>query len=382
MLKLLTQEDFPNTISMIDSGLLEEVAPGMVAGFWLASEPETFWVSARGSRRKYPSLLPMNPDTIFDLASVSKVFATASLFALLVQRGWIHWDTPLSAVLSEYPFGKNITCRHLLSHTSGLPAWSPFYEKMKEHFGEDSLVFASVSERQYKMREFVFQVPLDAPVGSRVLYSDLSFLLLGYLLEQITSLPLDDAVTDLLWRPMGLTQPYFMRTTRPVFEAIDLAVAATEDCPWRKGVLQGQVHDDNCWSMGGYAGHAGAFAEISDLLMFAKKMLGGFLSRSVLTEAWSRVSQPQGCERTAGWDTPTGVSPAVGKYFSPQTVGHLGFTGTSFWIDLTRGLAVALLTNRVHPTRENSKIKSFRPRFHDALMIDLFKNGLISRLKN
>src|SRR5690606_30129857 len=121
----------------------------------------------------------------------------------------------------------------------------------------------------------------------------------------------------------------------------------------------------------GYAGHAGAFGTVSDLLVFGKKLLGGYFSRETIREAWNRVERPAGCDRTPGWDTPSGDEPAFGRLFSPASVGHLGFTGTSFWIDPENRLVVALLTNRVHPSRENPLIKPFRRRFHEALARDL-----------
>lgn len=168
---------------------------------------------------------------------------------------------------------------------------------------------------------------------------------------------------------MGVQDAFYARVDRSVEKGrLDL-VAATEESVWRGGVLQGQVHDDNCWAMGGYGGHAGAFGSVQDVLHFSKMLMGGFLSRETLNVTWTRVSRPLGCERTLGWDTPS-VGSSAGQCFSKNSVGHLGYTGTSLWIDLDAELAVCLLTNRVHPIRENEKIKTFRPRFHDAIRID------------
>jgi CubicO group peptidase (beta-lactamase class C family) len=170
---------------------------------------------------------------------------------------------------------------------------------------------------------------------------------------------------------MGLPGAEFRRVTRGVEESRIEEAAATENCPWRGGVLQGQVHDDNCWAMGGYAGHAGAFGAVRDVPQFSAELSTRFLSRETLQAAWTRVSEPPGCERTLGWDTPSGQDPAASSLFSPRSVGHLGFTGTSLWIDPDAGLAAALLSNRVHPSRENAGIKPFRARFHRALREDL-----------
>ena len=136
-------------------------------------------------------------------------------------------------------------------------------------------------------------------------------------------------------------------------------------------MLQGQVHDDNCWAMGGYAGHAGVFGCAEDVLRFAARLLGGFFPKEILGALWTRVALPVGCERTLGWDTPSGLLSSAGKKASARMVGHLGFTGTSLWIDPVEGWAVTLLSNRVHPSRDNQKIRSFRPVFHDTLAEEL-----------
>jgi CubicO group peptidase (beta-lactamase class C family) len=218
------------------------------------------------------------------------------------------------------------------------------------------------------MRELVLAARPEVPPDTRTVYSDLSFLILGFVLEEILQLPLDEAVQRFVWKPMRL-KAFFKRTDR----SIDLGrlpdVAATENSQWRGGVLQGQVHDDNCWAMGGYGGHAGAFGTVEDVLRFARALAAGFLSPTTLKAQWTRVPQPPGCERTLGWDTPSqqGGEPSASTAFSPLSVGHLGFTGTSLWIDPPAGVAVALLTNRVHPSRENILIRGFRPRFHQLI---------------
>lgn len=319
--------------------------------------------------------LPMERDTIFDLASLTKVFATSALAMTLIERGWIQWDTPVRSILPNFRHA-GVTLKHLASHTSGLPAWYPLFEKMRESFHRDDLETLPIKIRQEAMRKLVFGIDLERSVGTKAVYSDLGFLTLGFALEEVTGLPLDQAVMRFVWRPMGLSErgrtgPYFVHTNQAVFRARDDRVAATEDSAWRHGVIQGQVHDDNCWAMGGYGGHAGAFGTAEDLLLYGKKFFSGYFSRMNLQAAWTRVADPGDCERTPGWDTPSGNSPAFGKTFSSKSVGHLGFTGTSFWIDPENGKVVTLLTNRVHPTRENTLIKSFRGKFHEALATDL-----------
>lgn len=370
-------ESFPETRKILEQGLQDGAFPGVVAGVWSARDPDLFHLGWGGDRRlkhKGLSLLPMERETIFDLASVSKVFATGGLAMALIERGWIRWDTTVQSILPEYRYA-GTTLRHLASHTSGLPAWAPLFEKVREFFHFDELETVPVDQRQWAMRKFVFDVDLERAVGTKAVYSDIGFLLLGFCLEEVTRLPLDKAVERFLWKPMGLHEhgdgPFYVRTENAAFRARIESVAATEDCPWRKAVIQGQVHDDNCWAMGGYGGHAGAFGTARDLLHYGKKLLAGYFSREVMHEAWKRVAEPEECDRTPGWDTPSGDTPAFGKKFSAHSVGHLGFTGTSFWIDPKNGIAVTLLTNRVHLSRENIQIRAFRGAFHDAVAFDL-----------
>jgi CubicO group peptidase (beta-lactamase class C family) len=380
---LLGFEAFPQAREVLRAGLAEGVYPGCVAGVWSRKDPDVFhfgWGGVRRLRIKGLTTQPMERDTLFDLASVSKVFATGALAMALVERGWITWETPVRAILADFRH-PGITLGDLAAHTSGLPDWYPFFSRMREIFQTAELERIAVDERQSVMRDIVMEVDLERAPRTKAVYSDVGFLVLGFALEEVTGLPLDLAVERLVWRPMGLYEdpthgktrgPFYHRTIEPAFRDRDETVAATEDCPWRRGVLQGQVHDDNCWSMGGYGGHAGAFGNARTLLRFGRKLLDGYFSPAVTRQAWTRVPVPEGCDRTFGWDTPSGETPALGKIFSGHSVGHLGYTGTSFWIDPVNQVVVTLLTNRVHPTRENTKIKPFRGRFHDALAKDLF----------
>jgi len=367
-LSLLTPDNFSLTCQLIDQGIQEQVAPGMVAGYWRLQDPDRIHVYASGAKRQVPSVQPMSVDTAFDLASLTKIMATAALTAVLVDRRWLNWDTRLQAILPEF-CSPEITLGHLLSHTAGFVAWRPLWENIRSQFLPHELHAVSVEKRQQAMRELVLEIAPEVEPGQRCLYSDISFLLLGFALEKITQMPLDRAVQEHVWNSWGLDTAFFRRVTQYVQQAPLDHVAATENCPWRGGVLQGQVHDDNCWAMGGYAGHAGAFGTIRDVLHFARGLLNGeWISRSTLQQSW--VSTSLG--RTwGGWDTVSLTGSSTGQYFSNRSVGHLGFTGTSLWIDPDAELAVALLTNRVHPSRENNKIREFRPLFHDAIRKDL-----------
>jgi len=217
------------------------------------------------------------------------------------------------------------------------------------------------------MRELVLAVKPERAPLERTVYSDLGFLILGFIAEEILQMPLDQALERWVIEPMGLNETWTRRvTSQSVVSHLD-HVAPTEDCPWRGGLLKGLVHDDNCWSMGGYGGHAGFFSTARDVLFSVYRLWTGFLDFQVLSHLWSPAPPPHQGERTWGWDRPdAGGKSSAGQFFSRNTVGHLGFTGTSLWIDLSGGFAVTLLTNRVCPDRSNEKIRTYRPHFHDA----------------
>ncbi len=358
------------TLQALRRGVDSRVAPGFVVGIWRNREPDRFLLGLAGERRQVPSRLRLSVETVFDLASLTKVVATAPLAAALVDRGWLSWDTPISSVLPEFG-SSDVELRHLLSHTAGFVAWRSFWQTLRAqlapHGGGAQLERVSVERRQSLMRKLILgEVPDEKP-GTKMLYSDVSFLLLGFMLEKLTGRPLHRAVEAFVWRPMGLTGLEF-RVGHQVSEEI----AATELCPWRERVLQGEVHDDNCWAMGGYAGHAGVFGNAEGVLGFIRGLvLGRLLTPQTLAQMWTPVSSPVGCGRTLGWDTPSEVGSSAGRFFSRHSVGHLGFSGTSVWYDLDAQVAVVLLSNRVHPARDNTKMKEFRPILHDAVRTDL-----------
>jgi CubicO group peptidase (beta-lactamase class C family) len=256
----------------------------------------------------------------------------------------------------------NIALGQLLNHTSGLPAWRPYFQRLKKR---------PADRRRARLRELLGAETLEAPPGSRFCYSDLGYLLLGEVVTAVSGVDLDCYLKTRLLAPLGITGLCFAPLDRPLpFDRHQ--VAATELCPWRGGLLKGRVHDDNAWMLGGVAGHAGLFGTISavgQLLAYLLDTYHGFdrgpLSPALMRFAWRRdQSTPHGL----GFDFPAAENASAGSRFSFATVGHLGFTGTSFWIDLPRRITVVLLTNRVHPTRYHGAIQAFRPLFHDAVM--------------
>lgn len=365
---LMKPTDFPRTVRVLDESTGPGGVPGAVLGAFSLKHPQNLFLLARGHRRIIPTPQPMQTDTSFDVSSLTKVLTTASLATLLIERGGLSWTTPVRSFFDQPSFD-GIEIRHLLSHTAGFNAWKPYWEMLRSQFGPE-VHLAPISDRQNAMRKLILETAPEARPGERCVYSDVSALLLGFILEDVLRMPLDQAASTLIWEPWGLRSLRYHRIDAMGAHLLLDEVAATENCPWRHQVLQGQVHDDNCWAMGGYSGHAGVFGNAEDILLFARKWMQNAWTPALTRKAWTKVQEPVGCERTMGWDTPSGQTPSCGKYFSASTVGHLGFTGVSLWIDPQEGLAVTLLTNRVHPSRENLAIRAIRPKIHDAFRED------------
>jgi CubicO group peptidase (beta-lactamase class C family) len=294
-------------------------------------------------------------DSIFDLASVTKVIATTSMAMLLYDRGSLDLDAPVTGVLPEFAAGDSrrsqVTFRMLLAHSSGLPA----YEKL----------FLRAFTREALLRE-AFAVPLKNEPGTHAEYSDIGFILLGIALERIAGEPLDRFCQREACGPLGMTDTAF----NPPVAWRDRIVPTADDRTFRKRTIQGEVQDENASVMGGVAGHAGVFSTAADLATFANVMLLGgdpILRRATIDLFTRRELLPAGTSRALGWDTPSSRSQS-GRYFSAASYGHLGYTGTSLWIDPERQLSVTLLTNRTWPDCSNSAIKEVRPRFYDAVV--------------
>jgi CubicO group peptidase (beta-lactamase class C family) len=353
------------------------VFPGAVL---LVREGErVFYLRAFGERQVEPQRAPMQESTIFDLSSLTKPLATGVAVMLLVRDGKVHLDDRVTRFFHNFGvYGKtHVTMRHLLCHSSGLPAVRPYYKTILqiEKRGEKVNFLGSDAAKEFVYQQITRERP-DAPAGSRAVYSDLGFILLGALVELITGTSLDRFCQERIFRPLGMRASSFIdlsmvrtRRIQPVTEMI----AATERCPWRKRVLCGEVHDDNAYAMGGVAGHAGLFAaarDVDTLLCRLKACWAGtddFVPAAVVRQFWTRDATIPTSTWTLGWDTPSPVGSAAGTLFSANTIGHLGFTGTSIWMDLDRDRHVILLSNRVHPSRDNNAIREFRPMIHDLI---------------
>lgn len=310
-----------------------------------------------------PEKRPTEPDTLFDLASVTKVVATSAVAWRLLDEGRIRLDDPVNLFLPEYgtrdrgssrAWKEQVTLRRLLTHTSGISGWEPLYT----HPG-------TASDRLQRLLRY----PIQQPPGERVVYSCLGFILLGVILATVTESPLDRAARELVFEPLGMQATAF----RPDAEQRARA-AATEFAEDVGAILQGVVHDENARSLDGVAGNAGLFGTAHDLGLFAREVLRALRgqpalwSQAVMQLATRSLTPGKEEERGLGWQIDGGRPfSSAGDLFSPSAFGHTGFTGTSLWLDPERELFAVLLTNRVHPSRENQAHLRLRPLFHNAV---------------
>ena len=302
-----------------------------------------------------PSSATVSKETLFDLASVTKVVAATAMAMVLYERGLLDLEAPVTTVVPEFGAGESrraeVTLRMLLAHSSGLPA----YEKL----------FLRARTRQ-QLLQAAFAVELTADPGTRAEYSDIGFIVLGVALERLADETLDSFCQREVFGPLAMSQ-----TTFNPAKSLRARIAPTaDDRSFRHRIIQGEVQDENTYVLGGVAGHAGLFSTAEDIARFAHAMLNGghpILRQQTVNIFTRRESPPAGTSRALGWDTPSQPSQS-GRYFSPRSFGHLGYTGTSLWIDPERQLSVILLTNRTWPDCQNQAIKQVRPAFYDAVV--------------
>lgn len=360
----------PDLVRLMEAGVAGRVFPG--AALLVQARGQIVHLSCHGRQSLDPPAGPVDRHTCFDLASLTKVLATTPLALLSVQRGRLALDQPVHSVLPGYagPGWSEITVRMLLDHTSGLPAWRAYYQEA----ASADVPLPSAAGRDFVRRRIAAEAPV-APPGQATVYSDLNFILLDEILEAVNGRATDALFSDWLAEPLGLADLFFVDLKAPMHAERarrGRAFAATERCPWRGRTLLGEVHDENAYAMGGVSGHAGLFGTVEDVGRMANAWQASYfqsdalLDRDLTREFWRRTDAPS-ATRALGFDTPSPEGSQAGRHFGPRTVGHLGFTGTSLWIDPDRALIVVLLTNRVHPTRENEAIRQFRPALHDCV---------------
>ncbi len=320
----------------------------------------------------------VTPETIYDLASLTKVVGTTTLVMMLVEEGLLDISLPVGAYLPEFleraPSGeererrRKVTVADLLAHSSGLPAWIQFYLE----FDPEARGLPREQARRMVF-DRILAAASDYEPRTDTVYSDNGLLLLGEIIERVSGAGLETLVQDRIFGPLGMADTGY----RPDAELLP-RIAPTEDNPWRGRLVHGQVHDENTVVLGEVAAHAGLFSTTGDLAVFLQMLVNGgsmkgrrLLRGATIARFTRRARLAPGSSRALGWDTPSrsasGGPSSAGDFFSASSFGHTGFTGTSIWVDPERELFAVLLTNRVHPTRENDGIFRLRPAFHDAV---------------
>ncbi|MGH7985888.1 MAG: serine hydrolase domain-containing protein [Candidatus Binataceae bacterium] len=367
----------------VERAFAEAVENGAIPGATLVVRKgeAIAYEGAFGHRVLTPERSPMRLETVFDLSSLTKPLATTMALMLLVSGGKLRLDERVTRFFHNFGVhGKGyVTFRQLLSHSSGLAPWRPFFQRIAEVEKSGKVNFmASRGAKDFVYEEIHREKPEFAP-GTRANYSDLNFMLLGETVEQIVGAALNRFCRDKLFRPLGLRATDFIdislvRTRR--LEPVAEMFAPTSVCALRKRLLVGEVDDENAFAMGGVAGHAGLFAPVKEVDRIAHELMrcyagrSDFLPQKVVREFWKRGTV-RDSTWALGWDTPSPDYSSSGRHFSTEAVGHLGFTGTSIWIEPEKEIAVSLLTNRVHPRRDNQAIRDFRPKIHDLVMESL-----------
>lgn len=309
-----------------------------------------------------PGAGKVEPDTSFDLASLTKPLATTLACLALIEEGRLELDRPLGEYITLAPHLGSSTLAHLLTHTSGLPAWRPFYKELTK------IPFPEKSE---KLRRLLGRTGLEYEPGTSTLYSDLGFMLLQLLIEDITGLSLAEFAARTFYVPLGLDLGFIPLPDGP--GPAKESIAASEHCPWRHNLLQGEVNDENAWSLGGIGGQAGLFGNAESVFRLLDRLTGSLQGGSE-----PRIFSPgtagliltnpfPGQPRTLGFDRPSGKNSSAGNLFDRRAIGHLGYTGTSLWYQPETGLSVILLTNRTIFGRDNLNIRQFRPQIHNLI---------------
>lgn len=369
----------PN-LSVIQTALNRAVADGVFPGAVLAVRCGGRPVARfhAGHLSTIPPGPPVSISTIYDLASLTKPLATVTALVLLMQKGYCRLDDHVVDHLPECADASigSATIRHLLTHSSGLPGWRGFYERLSP----DGIIPSSVEEREQAKRKILSLIRSEAPVyerGARSLYSDLGFIVLGLIVERSSGQSMSDYFLGQIVRPLGGPRIRFILSER-LHASSDSrdhetdAVAPTEVDRWRGRLLHGEVHDQNAAALGGEAGHAGLFGTADAVLAISGEWLRAHHGRATIldqamVQEFTRRQKLEGFSSWAlGWDTPS-VPSSAGRYFADRSFGHLGYTGTSVWIDPVQELEVVLLSNRVHPSSRNEAIKEFRPAIHDLV---------------
>jgi CubicO group peptidase (beta-lactamase class C family) len=374
----------------LDKAIEGAQIPGAVVLARMPKEGELLeFATVRGLAVVQPERIPMTRETIFDLASLTKPIATTTAVLLLVADGKLELDAPVAKAIPAFAEREKeaVTLRQLLTHSAGLRPWRGFHEELLRRERKTAERWIGTPAGREWVLDRVVRSALVHEPGAAAVYGDLDFIVLGAVVEAVTGQTLDAFCEERIFVPLSLGDTHFRgRMCSPTGPEPDPVpsderrrIAATEDCPWRNRIVWGEVHDPNAAAMGGVAGHAGLFSTADDVMRFAGIWLDAWHGRSALLphelvrEFSRRQDLPNGSDWALGWDTPTPGQSSSGSHFSSQSVGHLGFTGTSVWIDLEKEAIVVMLTNRVHLIAKRSRFE-LRPVVHDFIL-DAFLAG-------
>lgn len=346
-----------NMTKIIDKYFREAIVEGAfpAAEILVAKGGDVVFESHYGDARR---------ETCFDIASLTKPISSVTLTMMLLADGLLTADDTVYQWLAgaRKPYHRQMTIAHLVNHVSGLPAWQPYFRELPE-----SLIGTDAGKTF--ILDACFNEPLISKPGEKTIYSDLGYIILGEILEQAGNAPLDVLFKQRIAKPLGLADTFFVRAAGK-----HRRFAPTEDCPWRERVIHGEVHDQNAYALGGVAGHAGLFSTARDIHKFTTAFVRSYHGKSdfispalVQKLIGSEREKPTGDEFVFGWNRPSKKNSASGRHFSQNSIGHLGYTGCSIWIDLEKDFWIILLTNRIHPSTTNQKIKTFRPKMHDLI---------------
>lgn len=348
--------------AILNRAVADSAFPGAIAVIGTHSGPLV--TVTTGHLDWAPSPAP-DANTLWDLASLTKVVGMTSAMMQLVEQGKIDLDAPVQRYLPDWTgrWKDRVTVRDLITHRSGLPAFKQYF---KLNVSPDSTL------------RLMLTTPLDTMPGVRMVYSDIGAITLGKIIEKVSGESLDAYLERHVFRPLGMNDTHY----KPDASLLS-RIAPTEVDPWRGRHLRGEVHDENAAALGGVSAHAGLFSTAHDLDRLARAYLsggtldGGHLARPETIRQFTTVQDSTFSSRALGWDTPPGA--ASGHFLRHPAFGHTGFTGTSLWIDPQHDLYVMLLTNRVNPTREHSKIAPVRTSVADAAM-QILMPGVVSSL--
>jgi CubicO group peptidase (beta-lactamase class C family) len=353
---------FADAYNVLETAIADSVFPGAQ----IAIVRNGTLIASRGfGRQTYDVDSPaITPATIYDLASVTKVAATTVVAMQLWEEDKIKLDIPVKSYLPQFSGDAkdSVTLRHLLNHSAGLHEWDELWKKARNK--EEAL-------------NYIYQLPLDYSPGDSVIYSDLGLILIGQILETVTGKPLDQLADEIIYKPMDMNNTMF----NPPKDLLSRIAPTEIGGSMNRGLIHGEVHDENAFFFNGVAPHAGLFSTAEDLAALAQMLLNGgiyrhhrFFKPQTVKDWTSRQNMPEGSSRGLGWDTPSDEGSSAGDYFSRGSFGHLGFTGTSMWVDPNRKIAIILLTNRVYPTREREGIYDVRRNFYTKAMQVLLKD--------